>query len=162
MDNVAIREKVTDWVKKYRYVALVLLAGLFLMALPEESEATPAEVDVHQEQVPDLQEQLGAILSQVQGAGKVQVLLTRATGEETVYQTDRDLGSDDQRLDTVVVTGSDRSQTGLVRQVNPPEYLGAVVLCQGADNASVKLSIVEAVATATGLSTDRISVLKMK
>ena len=55
-----------------------------------------------------------------------------------------------------------RADPGLVRQVNPPEYLGAVVLCQGADNPSVKLSIVEAVSKATGLTTDRITVLKMK
>ena len=61
-----------------------------------------------------------------------------------------------------MVTGSDRSEKGLVRQINPPEYLGAVVLCQGADNAAVKLAIVEAVSKATGLSTDRITVLKMK
>ena len=55
-----------------------------------------------------------------------------------------------------------RKQTGLVQQVNPPTYLGAVIVCQGADSASVRLAIVEAVGSVTGLSTDKITVLKMK
>ena len=162
MDNIAIREKVSEWMKKYRYALLVLLAGLALMLLPQEKAPEIASAEVQQEKQPDLQDQLSDILSRMQGAGKVRVLLTCASGEETVYQTDRDLRAEEQRSDTVIVTGSDRVQTGLVRQINPPEYLGAVVLCQGADNAFVKLSIVEAVSKATGLTTDRITVLKMK
>ena len=70
--------------------------------------------------------------------------------------------SRDTRKKTVVVTGSSREETGLVSQLLPPTYRGAVILCQGADNAQVRLSIVEAVSNATGLSTDKISVLKMK
>jgi hypothetical protein len=40
--------------------------------------------------------------------------------------------------------------------------MGAVIVCQGADKPVVRLAIVEAVADATGLSTDTITVLKMK
>ena len=79
-----------------------------------------------------------------------------------MYQTDEDSASSGVRSDTVLLNGPDRSQTGLVRQVNPPTYLGAVIVCQGADSASVRLAIVEAVGSVTGLSTDKITVLKMK
>jgi stage III sporulation protein AG len=65
-------------------------------------------------------------------------------------------------METVIITDAQRAQQGLVKQVNPPVYLGAVVVCQGADRASVRLAIVEAVANATGLGADKISVLKMK
>ena len=61
-----------------------------------------------------------------------------------------------------MTTDSDRNETGLVHQINPPVYLGAVVLAQGADNPVVKLSIVEAVSKVTGLGADKISVLKMQ
>ena len=88
--------------------------------------------------------------------------LTQREGERTVYQTDEDSASSGVRSDTVLLNGSDRSQTGLVRQVNPPTYLGAVIVCQGADSASVRLAIVSAVGSVTGLSTDKITVLKMK
>lgn len=161
MEPVASGKQAMEFLKRYRYVVLVLMVGLFLMALPEEKgETLPAPSTV--ETAPSLQTQLEEILSQLQGAGKVKVLLSQSSGEETLYQTDRDTGNTDIKTETVIITEDDRSQTGLVRQVNPPSYLGAVVLCQGADNAAVKLSIVEAVSRATGLSTDKISVLKMK
>ena len=162
MDTVAVTERAMELFRKYRYVALVLLVGLILMALPEKKTEQIAPSPPQTAEQPTLEEALEEILSQLQGAGKVRVLLTRASGEETVYQMDRDSGADDLRTETVVITSAEREEAGLVRQVNPPEYLGAVIVCQGADNAAVKLSIVEAVANATGLTTDKISVLKMK
>ena len=66
------------------------------------------------------------------------------------------------RSNTVTITDSERSQSGLVKQVNPPTYLGAVVICQGADDPEVRLSVVNAVSKATGLGANKISVLKMK
>ena len=43
-----------------------------------------------------------------------------------------------------------------------PEYRGALVVAQGADNAAIKLAITQAVAGLTGLSSDKITVVKMK
>lgn len=162
MDRIAISEKAMEYIKKYRYVALVLLAGLILMALPEGETEDTEPVQSQSESQPSLQESLEEILSQIQGAGKVRVLLSEASGTETVYQTDVDSTDSTTRRDTVILSASDRGEAGLVRQTNPPDYLGAIVLCQGADNAAVRLSIVEAVANVTGLTTDKISVLKMK
>jgi uncharacterized protein with ATP-grasp and redox domains len=111
-------------------------------------------------------EQLEEILSQVAGAGRVKVLLTVEEGAWTRYQTDSDTqnagDSRSVRVDTVIVTDRERAQSGLVTQVNPPVYLGAVVVCQGAESAAVRLAITEAVSDATGLTSDKISVLKMK
>ena len=168
MDWISVSNKWMDYIKKYRYVALVLLAGLILMVLPGgnlSQEDTP-KVTNPSEQPQDLQDSLAQILSQIEGAGKVKVLLTEAAGEEVLYQTDEDIDQSDQsrdvRRETVLVTDAQRSQNGLVRQVNPPQYQGAVILCQGAGSPSVKLSVVEAVSDATGLTYDRITVLKMK
>ena len=41
-----------------------------------------------------------------------------------------------------------------------PQYLGAVVVCDGADSPQVQLAVTQAVAQFTGLSTDHISVLR--
>lgn len=166
MDWVAWKNTMVEFAKKYRYVLLVVLVGLVLLALPEETEPVAQPESVQAEEKQNLQEDLATILSQIAGAGKVEVLLTQVTGEETIYQTDEDISTgestSDVRSDTVLVTGADRSETGLVRQVNPPTYQGAIVLCQGADSAQVKLSIVEAVMSVTGLRSDCITVLKMK
>lgn len=162
MDWVKLKSSGMEAVKKYRYVLLVVLAGILLMALPERKEEQEKPEKTVEASQPCLQESLSDILSQIAGAGKVKVLLTEAAGEQTIYQTDENYAGSDIRRQTVLVTNVSREEAGLVKQVNPPTYQGAIVLCQGADSASVRLSIVEAVSNATGLSTDKISVLKMK
>jgi stage III sporulation protein AG len=169
MDWQELKCRAEEFLKKYRYVMLILLAGLVLMLLPSGEQKHEAAVPFSEstpEQERDLQASLGQILSMIEGAGKVQVLLTEATGQRTHYQTDEDIStgesSSDIRKETVVITNGSRAESGLVRQVDPPVYQGAIVICQGADSAAVRLAIVEAVANATGLSSNRISVLKMK
>ena len=43
-----------------------------------------------------------------------------------------------------------------------PVFRGAVVLCDGADDASVRLSVTQAVSTVCGIGADKVTVLKMK
>ncbi len=167
MDRVELREKALDALKKYRYVLPVLLVGVILMLLPEgKVEEMPPATPIVESKTMDLQTALENILRNVEGAGKVQVLLTPAAGERVVYQTDENINTGestkDIRRETVIITDSGRSESGLVQQVLPPVYQGAIVLCQGADSPTVRLFIVEAVAKATGLSTNHITVLKMK
>lgn len=166
MDWITFRGKAVLWLKEYRYVLLVLALGIVFMLLPQGSsekkeEAVPQEQEAISEVT--LQEKLEEILSRVQGAGKVRVLLSEAEGKEIQYQTDEEERSQDAyQRDTVILSDSGRNQSGLIKQINPPKYLGAIILCQGADSASVKLALMEAVSNATGLTTDRISVMKMK
>lgn len=166
MDWVSFKSSGIAYIKKYRYVLLVVLAGIFLMALPEGKKEEASLPKTEAEIQPGLQESLAEILSQIAGAGKVEVLLTQSAGEQTLYQTDEDIAAgentSDIRRQTVLVANASREEAGLIKQVNPPVYRGAVVLCQGADSAAIRLSIVEAVANATGLTTDKITVLKMK
>lgn len=164
MDWVALRSKVTQVAGKYRYALLVLAVGLALMLIPagRQEEAAPAAPTTAAEQPESVSRELSDILSQIQGAGEVRVMLTEATGEKTHYQTNTDISDSVSRIDTVIVTDSDRNESGLIRQVDPPTYLGAIVVCQGADRAAVRLAIVEAVSMVTGLGADQISVLKMK
>lgn len=166
MDWVRGKETAAAFVKKYRYVLIVLAAGLFLMALPTQEAQQPQTQPVAEQTEPQLQETLAQLLSHLEGAGKVEVLLTQSKGPQTLYQTDEDStvseGTTDTHRETVLVTGTDREEAGLIRQVSSPTYQGAIVLCQGADNANIRLSIVEAVMSVTGLRSDCITVLKMK
>jgi stage III sporulation protein AG len=101
----------------------------------------------------------------LEGAGKVQVMLTTASSELTIYQEDTELsggGADTSRYDTVIIKDAQGNEMGLIRQVIGAKYQGAIILCQGAGKAAVKLAVVEAVSRATGLGADQISVLKMK
>lgn len=158
-------DKTKRMLKKYRFPALILLIGIALMMIPkqnEEKHSVPVETDV---QTP-IDVVLADILSKIEGAGEVEVLLSIEEGEKRIYQTDEDLSHTDSnttsKITTITITGADRNETGLIKQINPPKYLGAIVICQGADSARVRLSIVDAVSKLTGLGADSISVLKMK
>jgi stage III sporulation protein AG len=128
------------------------------MLLPGESTPKQEQPRQIQETEADFATELAEILSKIKGAGKVEVMLTTAQGQETCYQTD----SRGEDQSTVTITDSARNETGLIRQVNPPTYLGAIIVCQGGDDPGVRLAIVESVAKVTGLGADRISVMKMK
>lgn len=160
--------RIKEFFYKNRAVALVVLVGVLLMLLP--TGKTEAQQPQRQETVSEprenLETRLEQILSQVSGAGNVRVLLTQERGETSVYQLDlQEITDGDRReirQDTITVTGSDRQQEGLLTQVEAPRYRGAVIVCQGGDNPTVRLSVVEAVSGATGLPSNRITVLKMK
>ena len=161
MDITVLKERAVQWIGKYKYLVLILLVGIGLMLIPSgnrQTEETAVQIQTPM-QTASLADELEDILSNIKGAGKVQVMLTVKNGEQTVYQTDTPATD---RQDTVIITDEDRAQNGLVQQIISPTYRGAIVLCHGADNASVCLAIKEAVSKVTGLDASQISVLKMK
>lgn len=158
------RLKLTEFFQKYRWPALIVGIGIVLLLLPGKSPQEISEPGIIEtvDNILSLEEALSDILSTVQGAGKVRVMLSVAYGQETLYQSNTsstDGGSG--KSDTVIVSDSQRNELGLVKQVNPPVYMGAIVVCQGADSPAVRLMLTEAVSKVTGLSSDKISILKM-
>lgn len=168
MDIITIKSRITEVIKKYKYVCVILLAGILLMILPETSkEEATEQFEIQKQPVRiTMEEKLEEVLGCLKGAGKVKVMLSIEKGEQTIYQTDSTYSHNENNTDTktqtILTTDSDRNEAGLVHQINPPIYLGVIVMAQGADNPVVKLSIVEAVSKATGLGADKISVLKMQ
>ena len=168
MDRINFVDLGSTFLKKYRYALLVIIAGIILLTLPngESEKEIAAPQTAHEQTTIPLEQALTELLGMIQGAGKVEVLLTESQGERILYQTDETRSSgehtNDIRSNTVLITEDDRSETGLVKQRIPPVYQGAVILCQGADSAGVRLSIVEAVMSVTGLTSDKITVLRMK
>lgn len=164
MEPIKWREKMTDLTEKYKYAALIILLGIGILLFPakrtDETEL-PDPVEDTQSQI-SLSQELAQILSTIDGAGEVKVMLTVSQGEKTVYQTDSDVTDQSSNSSTVIITDESRTEAGLVRQILPEQYQGAIIVCHGADDPSVRLAIVEAVSDVTGLGADRISVLKMK
>lgn len=159
MDLAEGKKQLINYIKRYQYILVVLAVGICLMLLPQR-EAQPIQHSGEETIPVDLEQKLTEILSQIKGVGKAEVLLTEENGSNTIYQTDA--GQNYSNLDTVIITDGNREERGLVKQVLPPEYRGALIVCQGADSAGVRLSVVEAVKSVTGLSSDCITVLKMK
>ena len=160
MDMESGKQQLITSIKKYQYVLWVVLIGVFLMLLPQKKEEPQLKALPEETAQPDLETKLSEILSQISGVGETRVLLTEASGSKTIYQMDT--AQNQSNLDTVIIMDRDREENGLVKQVLPPVYKGAIVVCRGADSAGVRLAVVKAVCSVTGLSSDCVTVLKMK
>ena len=108
------------------------------------------------------------LLSKVDGIGSVRLMLTLESGERQELAEDTELSySGDtaapedyaRRSETVIVT-ADGGDAPVVTRTVSPVYRGAVVVCQGADRAEVRLAVTQAVSALTGLGSDRIVVIK--
>ena len=167
MGGLDITAKAKELFDKYKFVLAVLGIGILLMLIPDnDNTQVPPVPSEPRTATVNRAEELENILSQMSGVGKIKVLLTESDGAQTIYQTDEDrtqsADSESVRVQTVIVTNSGREEVGLIRSVTPPVYLGAIIVCQGGDNPSVKLAVVQAVSNVTGIPSDRITVLKMK
>ena len=154
---------------KYKYVALVALVGAVLLLWPEGGgSSAAAESGSSQEDVAARLEatetKMEEILSKISGVGRVQVMLTADSNggrllAEDVEESRQDSGASSRSTETVVVDGA-QGETPVVKRTWYPTYRGALVVCQGGDQAAVRLAVTEAVMALTGLSADRVTVAK--
>ena len=147
---------------KYSYVLLVIAAGVVLLLLPSGGRDSPKAPDREEETAFDLdafEEKLGRSLSQVEGAGEVQVVLTLDGGSRQVVARNQERDGEGGGSNTVVTVGKGSGQQAVVPlQTVAPEFRGALVVCPGGGNAAIRLKLIEAVSALTGLGSDRISV----
>lgn len=155
--------------EQYKYVVLVALAGLGLLALPTGTRSAGApEKAATQSVTEDLERQMEEILANIQGVGQVRVLLTMdsdgerelAQDTELRYSGDVSAPEDYSRASSTVLLEGEGGDESLVVRTVYPTYRGALVVCTGGADPAVKLTVTEAVAALTGLSSGRITVAK--
>ena len=160
-------EKLREVLKKYRFAALVALAGIVLMVLPGGKKDGGSEESCAQDggfSLEETEKRMAEVLGAMDGVGRVQVMLTLKNSSalelaEDADDTDRDGELRRQREPVTLNRGSGYQDVVVTRETYPV-YLGAVVVCQGAGSGGVRLAVAEAVAALTGLPADRITVVQ--
>ena len=125
----------------------------------------------------DLKEQLEDILQNINGVGKVKVLITYSQTSQVLplYNEDtskKDTEEKDKTGGTRIVTETDTKKNVIFQETNgtkmpitqsviSPKVEGAIVTAQGANNMAVKTDIIQAVEAVTGLSSHKIQVFTM-
>ena len=122
----------------------------------------------------ELETKLEGILSKMEGVGKVSVMITYSKGSEIVpMQNETSKVSSTQETDsdggTRVIEETDKTTeivysngtTIETQTVINPVVKGAIVIAEGASNATVKSNIVSAVEAITGLATYKVQVFEM-
>ena len=168
----AAAKKAMTALEKYKFVLPVRRAGLLLLRVPLPAgggvagHAGEAEQAATAFSVDELEEKLEATLSRIDGAGEVTVALTLRSGARQVLAQDVTVsdreGSSGEERTTVVISGGSGREEAVALQELAPQFQGAVVVCPGGDDPTVRLKLAEAVADLTGLGADRISICKGK
>ena len=156
---------------KYKFVFLVLLAGILLLLMPSfnseggaaaesgGTSATGSSFDLDA-----LEQKLAETLSKVEGAGKVSVVLTVKAGTRQVFAQDvttsEKEGASEKTTTTVVTSKGSSGQEAVQLQQVYPTFQGALVVCPGGGDPTVNLQLVQAVSALTGLGADKISICK--
>lgn len=169
-------KKCSTFFKKYKYAALILLLGIVLLTIPSGKEDKQEESEIRKDvslteddYTQKLQAQMEEMLSKIDGAGQVRVMLTLRRGNLTHYQSDvqsdhseedaQKRSSEDKK--TVILSEGSAYDTLAVSTVEYPLFQGALIVCEGAERASVKLDLIQAVSALTGLNSEQITVVKM-
>lgn len=154
--KIKVPEKLKNALKsKYLLPILIAVCALLLLLPQSGDESTDSAQEVRDSgfSVESEEERLEDTLSRISGVGKVRVLLSQEDSGESVYAESGD--------EVLVVSAGSGTQQPVERYTRAVQYRGAVIVCQGADSAQVRLSITQAVMAYTGLSSDKISVFSM-
>lgn len=143
-------------------LAAALFLGVLLLVLPRGSEEEAPAEESPVFSLAAEEKRIAQALSRIEGAGSVTVVLTLDTSSEREYARNtegtsraEDGGSRAEEKSEV----AEVSDSALTVKYAYPRYRGALVIVQGGGSA-VKLEVTRAVAALTGLSTDKITVVK--
>ena len=182
-----IKEKIGELMKKENRAKLITAAGIIILVLILVSEmgsscetqetavqSTGFDCEAYAQSV---EAKLCELVSDIDGAGEVRVLVTLQNSEEYIYASDTKLNSDssedrdtngststDTRSDSeesVIIVDGENGREALVRTMLLPTIGGVVVLCEGADDEVVCRRITEAVTTALGITSRRVYETKL-
>ena len=153
-----------DGWNRWKYLLLVVVVGMVLLIMPAGEEKGAGECGCSSQQEPfdleKMEQKLEETLSRIQGVGKATVVLTLKEGGRQVLARDTRHSDREDSTTTVVLSRGSGVEEAVTLQSVYPTYQGALVVCAGAEDARIKLQVMEAVRALTGLSTEKISVCK--
>lgn len=188
--------KLKKWLKRDNLIVLVLLGVLlFVISLPTKSDnsvkkeissiqttdsaavETVALGKSKKDYVQELEERLKATLSDVEGVGKVSVMITLKASEELVLEKDESVNRSNTSEEdseggkrtvsqlesgesTVYISSGSNSEPYVIKTLLPTVE-GVVVVAQGAGTGNVNRNITEIVMALFGVEAHKVQVVKM-
>lgn len=192
MDKMQIYSRIKDKFskipnnKRTQYLIIIVMIAVILAIYfstfkaddTQKPEATVSDAIVKSETAgADLNGQLENILSSIEGAGTVRVMVTYESGSELVPATSENTEttttsdesdgsertSETVKKQTDIVTVQDSSDSSaLVLKEIMPEVKGVIVIAEGAGDIGVKMDLLRAVQTLLNISADKVDVFEMQ
>lgn len=163
-----------------KYIVIIGMIGILLIAIstliPKNSDGRTENNSLKnvtaETYVAQLEKKINSMISQIEGVGSSEVVITLENGIENVYANSERKTSDcnenvsgkstnrnDTQHDVVIIDGSGGKQALVITQ-KEPTVKGVVVVCEGADNSVIVNRVTDAVTKSLNIKTNRISVVK--
>ena len=174
------QKKITIWerlknIKHFEIIIVVVFCAILLLIYSSTFSSTKSEKNTltaltTEEYAEYLENKLSNVLSQINGAGNVSVMVTLACGVEYVYATNATEETTSQTNNGVTTTQTTTteelilvSQSGkdspLVIKENLPKVSGVLIVSSGASNISVMLELQKAVMALLEINAEDIEIL---
>lgn len=152
--------------KKLQYLvvgvlAVILLIFLFFSFEGKESNTNTQNTDVVSIYVDNLENRLQNVLSKVDGAGNVSVVITVSSGMETVLAmttTTKNTSNGVEIIETPLLVNG---KTVVLKEVYP-KITGVLIVAEGAKNIAVLTKIQQAAVSLLDININQIEILTMK
>lgn len=163
-----------DWmsrIPKKNQLVLVLLFGILLIviAMPTKEKEKEEEQEVRvqttlsaESYCKKQEERLETLLREVEGAGKVRVMITFQNTGERVVEKDMERSDTKTGETTVYQSASSGEEIPYVNKEITPRAEGVVVIAEGGGSAIVIKNITEAVQALFDIDTHKIKVIKYR
>lgn len=140
---------------KYLLIGAGLLIGILLLVAgnfdaDRLDQTAVGEAISAEEYCEMLEKRLVILLSAVEGAGEVRVMVSLESGYRSVYEKDGE--------GVPVTVGSGSSESAVLVTEGAPAIGGVGVVCQGAKNDRVKREVVALISATLGVGTHKIYV----
>lgn len=135
---------------------LVVLSGLWPESTAKEYTPVPEQPESAAAYEARLEQRLAALLAEVEGAGRVAVMLTLESGEETIYALDTQSWEAQFRQTHILLEDG----SALAEMICLPQIRGAAVVCDGGGDPGVAARLTELTCTLLGLPAHRVCVQK--
>lgn len=164
-----------NFLKPNNRIKLFVIIGIIGVILIMLSEVVPSKSNdtkqtntqdySYSEYISALEDETADIISSIDGVGKCKVMLTLKDTNESVYAKNTDESSSDssysKSYEYVLYDGEDGDTPIVIKQYFP-RIQGVVVVCEGGDNTLVREKIIESVSSLFNVSSNKISVSKIK
>jgi stage III sporulation protein AG len=191
--------KITDGCKNFfskdRKLKLMVLLGVVGMLLilfsqslggntsenaaPESGGDGTGTLYTAEEYITKTEEKLCALITQIEGVGRAEVMVTLENNGEYVYaqeekrnldknvepggdgQSDKITSKENIQVGYILVESGYGSKEPLIRTQLEPKIQGVVIICEGADNIRVEQSLINVATTTLGITSARVCVEKI-
>lgn len=153
--------------KKSLLIISVALLGMMLILFSGEDskefkDSQLSEVVYSSE---EYEEKLSKLVSEIDGVGRVSVMITFESGEENVFASDDEefiREEEKKSKKDYIIIDTEKGETGLKIKSVYPEIKGVAVVCEGASDPVVREQIVSVITALFDISSKNISVVSAR